>query len=49
LRSDSRLSQNSALAATVPDEKLPMKNFSALLDRVAKDEVVIFTGAPKSR
>ena len=25
-----------ALAATVPDEKLPMKNFSALLDRVAK-------------
>lgn len=26
----------SALAATVPDEKLPMKNFSALLDRVAK-------------
>ena len=26
----------SALAASVPDEKLPMKNFSALLDRVAK-------------
>jgi 3-methyladenine DNA glycosylase AlkD len=26
----------SALAATVPDEKLPVKQFSALLDRVAK-------------
>lgn len=25
-----------ALAATVPDERLPMKNFSALLDRVAQ-------------